>query len=77
MDKDFLHQIETVNDLIHEAQKLDEETLICECFCVSVKDIRELCSGEVDLPLLQKELSLGQGCQSCLKRADDWIDKIF
>jgi hypothetical protein len=78
MDKEFLRLIETVDELLPEdSEKLDEETLICECFCVNVKDIRELCSGKVDLELLQTHLNLGRGCQSCLKRKDSWIDKIF
>jgi hypothetical protein len=30
----------------------------------------------VNLDLIQKELNLGQGCQGCLNRKDDWIDRI-
>jgi hypothetical protein len=78
MDKEFLHQMENVDELIpHQLEKLDNETLICECFCVNVADIRQLCVSSVNLDLLQSQLSLGQGCNSCLKRKDSWIDKIF
>lgn len=78
MDKDFLRLIESVGELIPQpAEKLDDETLICECFCVSVKDIREICTNHVDLDLLQDQFQLGQGCQSCLKRKDSWIHNIF
>ena len=78
MDKDFLLQIENVNELVSDAfEKLDDETLICECFCVNAKDIRELCESHVDLDLLQDHFGMGQGCTSCLKRKDSWVDKIF
>ena len=78
MDKEFLRLIDTVDELIpRPTEKLDDDVLICECFCVSVADIRELCSTQVDLDLLKDRLNLGNGCQSCLKRKDDWFDKIF
>lgn len=78
MDKDFLHQIENVDELIpRPEEKLDDETLICECFCVSALDIRETCTNFVDLDLLKKRFNLGEGCQSCLKNKDTWINKIF
>jgi NAD(P)H-nitrite reductase large subunit len=78
MDKDFLRLIETVDELIPQAtEKLDDETLICECFCVNVKDIRELCQTHVDIDLLQDQLNMGQGCQSCMKNKDSWKNKIF
>lgn len=78
MDKDFLILIESVGDLIaRPAEKLDDETLICECFCVNARDIRELCQSHVDFDLLKDQLSMGQGCQSCVKNKEDWINKIF
>jgi NAD(P)H-nitrite reductase large subunit len=77
MDKEFLSLIESANELIAHAEKLDDEGLICECFCVSVRDIRELCVSEVNLDQLKIEFNLGQGCQSCLKSKDTWINKIF
>ena len=77
MDKDFLSLIESADELITQSEKLADESLICECFCVSARDIRDLCSSKVDLDQLMVEFNLGQGCQSCLKRKDTWLDKIF
>ena len=81
MDQDFLSQIDKVKDLLPEtsAEKLDDEVLVCECFCVNVRDIREVCSQTqyVDVQLLQNSLSLGMGCTSCLKMITDWQNKIF
>lgn len=79
IDNEFLHQINQVSELINSTEKLDDEILICECFCVNALDIRQACAhlGKVDVALLQQNLSLGHGCQSCLKRLDYWIDKIF
>jgi NAD(P)H-nitrite reductase large subunit len=78
MDKEFLRLIDNVDELLSsEAGKLDDEALICECFCVNAGDIRERCSGAVDLELLKRELSLGEGCQSCIKSKEAWINKIF
>ena len=80
MDKEFLKQIDHMGDLIPEVEeKLDNEVLICECFCVSARDIREAFADTqiVDLQLLQDTLNLGHGCQSCMKNKDTWIHKIF
>ena len=80
MDKEFLNQIDRVGDLIPEVEeKLDSEVLICECFCVSARDIREAFADTqiVDLQILQDTLNLGHGCQSCMKNKDTWIHKIF
>lgn len=78
MDKEFLHLMDNVDELIpRPADKLADEILICECFCVSVGDIRELCKTEVDLDLLKDRLNLGAGCQTCIKNKDSWIHKIF
>lgn len=80
-EKEFLSQIDQVGELLSQlhGEKLDDEVLICECFCVSVRDIREVCDStqRVDFELLAKKLSLGQGCQSCLRTAQSWQDKIF
>jgi NAD(P)H-nitrite reductase large subunit len=81
MDKDFLRQIDDLGTLIppKEEEVLSDDFLICECFCVSAGDIRTACEsqGKVDLELIQNQLSLGQGCQGCIKRIDSWIEKIF
>ena len=78
IDEEFLRQIDQVEDLLPTTlDKLDDDTLICECFCVSVRDIRLLCETKVDLQLLQEDLHLGQGCTTCLKNIDSWIHRIF
>lgn len=81
MDKEFFRQIDQVSELLDEstAELLDDEVLICECFCVNVGDIREVCGhdGKVDLNTLAAVYGLGTGCQTCIKRKDLWIDRIF
>lgn len=77
-ENNFFQLIDSANELLGEEEyKLTDDTLICECFCVSAGDIRSLCTNSIDLVLLEQNLNLGQGCKSCLKRKDDWIDKIF
>lgn len=58
---------------------LPGDYLICECFCVSADDIRSLGPSDhgVDLVKLEKIFGLGQGCGTCIKRKDEWIEKIF
>jgi bacterioferritin-associated ferredoxin len=58
-------------------EKLQDDLLICECFCVNVADIRQTCSESVDLELLEKVFGLGQGCRTCLRDKEHWMDKIF
>lgn len=81
MDKEFLRQIDQANELLTQLvpEKLSDDVLICECFCVSVRDIREACAekSEVDLGLLARRFSMGEGCQSCMKAAPEWVNKIF
>jgi NAD(P)H-nitrite reductase large subunit len=82
MDKEFLHQIDQVSELISDPQAteiLDDEALICECFCVNVGDIRRLCSNvqKVDIDLLSATFEMGHGCRSCLNRKDYWVNRIF
>ncbi len=80
IDKEFLSQIDQVDELLLSVpEKLADEILICECFCVSVGDIREACKaqGLVDLDALQARFSLGQGCQSCVKEFHSWSKQIF
>jgi NAD(P)H-nitrite reductase large subunit len=79
MNKDILSQIDQINELLPESEKLDDEILICECFCVEVRDIRETCAPDqnVSIEMLQKKFNLGGGCQDCLKKMNTWIYKIF
>jgi NAD(P)H-nitrite reductase large subunit len=79
MDKEFLSQIDQVDELILSTEKLDDDVLICECFCVNVADIRNVCHTKqvFDLKVVQDAYSLGQGCQGCIKRIDTWVNSIF
>ena len=78
MDKEFLHLIDNLQDLIPKAiNKLDDNVLICECFCVSAGDIRSLQQSEIDFDSLKTKFNLGAGCGSCLKTKEDWVDKIL
>ena len=79
MDDEFLSQIDRVDELISATEKLDDDVLICECFCVNVGDIKEVCHSlkTFDLKTVQDNFSLGHGCQGCLKRIDTWVNKIF
>ncbi len=78
MDKEFLSQIDGLGELIPDP-KLENEIIICECFCVNVADIRELCADQkqVDVNLLESTYSFGQGCQSCVKKIESWVHNIF
>ena len=80
MDKDFLTQIDNLDELIGPPKNLlDDNVLICECFCVSVGDIREVCAATrvVDVEKLQDSFHFSQGCGTCLRRKNEWIDLIF
>lgn len=78
MDTDLIQLIDGIDDLLGPNDLLDDDILICECFCVNVADIRGLFaqSRSVDLDVLAKTYGLGQGCQSCIKDCD-WLNKIF
>jgi NAD(P)H-nitrite reductase large subunit len=79
MEKEILSQIDRIDDLIERSTKLEDEVLICECFCVNVRDIRTTCEdiGIFDLSRVQEAFSFGQGCSGCLKKIDSWVHKIF
>ncbi len=64
---------------IDENEKLDDEVIICECFCVNAKDIRSFCqkNGSLEVESLRKVFGLGDGCKSCLLHQDQWINKIL
>nr|MBA2405052.1 hypothetical protein [Bdellovibrionales bacterium] len=63
MDKEILSQIDRVDELIFSTELLDDEVLICECFCVNVGDIREVCHSlqAFDLKTVQDNFNLGHG----------------
>ena len=60
-----------------EVDKLDEDLLICECMCISVRDIRETFKiNGPSLDLLVSELGMGTACSTCLKSKEDWFNRI-
>ena len=62
---------------INASHKFSDDILICECNCVSAKEIRTVINNnEVNIDILSKELGLGSGCSSCVKRFAQWKDKI-
>ncbi len=76
-DEDISEVSETLLDW--ERPALAEDTLICECYCVSVLDIREACATnrQVDLAALQSRFGLGTGCGQCVRDFANWKTKIF
>lgn len=79
MSREIIHLMENLESLIPETiEKLSDEFLICECFCVSAGDIRGLYTqGKPSVEQLIQVFGLGTGCQGCLNRKDDWINKLF
>lgn len=75
MDDDFLDSIDNYYDLIADSDAImQDDELICECFCVSLKDIKTCLNqyGHFNLEVLSKELQMGKSCGSCIKSADSW-----
>ena len=75
MDDEFLDSIDNYHDLIADnSNKMHEDELICECFCVSLKDIKTCLDqhGQFSLELLTEELNMGKSCGSCLRSATSW-----
>lgn len=58
---------------------INDEVLICECMCVSARDIRNLftTSESIELETLKDKFQLGAGCSSCVKSYSSWKNKIF
>lgn len=94
MDHDELEALNELRDFQLRQEShgryLDAETLICECKCLSVGDIRNellnkfdkeaLTTGKIEtvhLVYLKEHLGLGSGCSSCLKSLSDWQGAIF
>jgi|GEM_PF-982395 len=76
MDKDELAILNEAYQALG-SEVLANDTLICECFCVSVQDIKVSCSGTLNLNLLKDEFGFGEGCGKCIKEMDSWSPKIF
>jgi NAD(P)H-nitrite reductase large subunit len=77
--EEILTAIENLHDFTepNSNKKLDDEVIICECFCVNVADIRRIQKNEVNIESLKKSFGLGNGCSSCLKTTHKWKNKIF
>ena len=76
-DEDMREAIEALRE--RESPTLAEETLICECYCVSLLDIKQACgeTGSVDLELLRQEFGMGTGCCQCVKNFANWKNLVF
>lgn len=69
--------LEEARSLLSSKDKLPDSHLICECNCVSVRDIRDLLKGnKVELDSLRSELKLGGGCSSCINSFQNWKSGI-
>ncbi|MBT4792101.1 MAG: (2Fe-2S)-binding protein [Halobacteriovoraceae bacterium] len=57
--------------------RLKDDTIICECMCISLGFIRESFNNkEFNLQDLRRELGIGSGCGKCLKSFEQWKTKI-
>jgi hypothetical protein len=74
-DSDISEALDALQDWTQPA--LDGEVLICECFCVSVNDIRITCLEGLDLDLLAQLFGFGTGCMTCLKDLPKWKSLVF
>lgn len=77
LDKEIREAQEALQDWKRPA--LADDVLICECYCVSVLDIRQTCSADaqINLDLLREKYGLGGGCSRCVKEINDWKNLIF
>ena len=78
LDQDELEILLEARAQLTKDQNLDgEDELICECECVSLKDIRGFSRGKsISLQELRDHFNLGAGCSSCLKSYSTWKAKI-
>jgi NAD(P)H-nitrite reductase large subunit len=80
MKNDFERQIDQWRDIaICDNTNLSNEVLICECFCVSVGDIRKCFSSveDFDAKVLEEKFGFSTGCSSCLKDIDSKLKDIL
>lgn len=79
--KEFHKDIDNLDSFIETQNSyiIDDDTLICECNCVSAKAIRDLVNNkdDISIELLSRRLKLGIACKSCVKAKDSWIDNLF
>lgn len=76
-NSDFYKDIDNYRELLKDDPDIvpmaSENHLICECFCVSLSEINELCRNNgFDLEMIREQLNLGNGCGQCLKNLSTW-----
>lgn len=78
-DEFDMFDIDILRASTEKEELISDDTLICECMCVSAGDIRiEFKNSQiVDLEVLKNKLCVGQGCSSCIKSFEQWKNKIF
>jgi bacterioferritin-associated ferredoxin len=56
----------------------EEDTLICECYCISANEVRDYFAqdSEVTLEKVLNAFPIGKGCGSCMKNKT-WFDNIL
>ncbi len=57
---------------------MDENEMICDCFGVTLKDIKEaIDNGAKTLEEVQEVTNLGNACGSCIENAKEIVDGLF
>lgn len=75
---DIYNEIDNFRDLIDSNNLLNDETLLCECLCVSAGDLRQnFTPNTFILETLNSWQGMGTGCGQCLKNFENWKNKIF
>lgn len=69
MDDFDSYELDVLRSSLNDSNKLafGDDFLICECKCVSYKEIKEYLTKEIDFEFLTKEFGLGSGCKSCIE----------
>ena len=64
-----LYELEVLRSESNNIEDLSfsDDTLICECNCVSYGDIKNYIGKNTDFEFLAKEYQLGTACKSCIK----------
>lgn len=67
-DREHFENIDSLSDFI-EPEKPEEDFLVCECSCVSLRSINQFLEQfpTANLEDLKKSLKVGIGCGSCVK----------
>lgn len=81
MDADELELLREARDFFSDANsehsKLPDDYLICECMCVSAKDLRDKYkNNDFNKSTLFEDFRFGSGCSHCLKSLDSWKNKV-